>query len=129
MAQDTDTYQPLRGILPTGNLMYLPVDTCKSYGSGCGSSKKYLQSRKQRRSFTSELIKAGEKLLDGSPGGFLVEIIKTIAKPIFNWVISTDNDAVMEKFTNRMLPKTQYRGHQDELAITTHTRQENGEEV
>ena len=82
---------------------YLPVDTCKYYGSGCGSSKKYLQTRRQRRSFTLGLIRAGEKLLDGSPGGFLVEMVKTIAKPIFNWVISTDNDAVEEKFTKRML--------------------------
>ena len=58
-----------------------------------------------------------------------MEMVKTIAKPIFNWVISTDNDAVMEKFTNRMLPETQYRGHHDKLAIASHARQGNGEEV
>ena len=40
-------------------------------------------------------------------------MVKTIAKPIFNWVNSTDNDAVMEKFTKRMLPETMYRGHHD----------------
>ena len=56
-------------------------------------------------------------------------MVKTIAKPIYNWVINTDNDAVMEKFTNWMLPETQYRGHYDELAISAHARQGNGEEV
>ena len=88
----------------TGQPKYLPVDTCQSYGSGCESSKKYLQPGRQKRSFTSGLIKAGEKLLYGYQGGFLVEMIKTIAKPIYNWIINTDNDAVMEKFTNHMLP-------------------------
>ena len=52
----------------TGQPKYLPVDTCQSYGSGCGSSEKYLQVRRQRRSFTSGLIKAVEKLLNGLPG-------------------------------------------------------------
>ena len=56
-------------------------------------------------------------------------MVKTIAKLIYNWVINTDNDAVMEKFTNWMLPETQYRGHHDELAISAHARQGNGEEV
>ena len=67
--------------------------------------------------------------MDRPPGGFLEEMVKTISKPIYNWVINTDNDAVMEKFTNRMLPKTQYRGHHDELAIASHAKQGNGEEV
>ena len=56
-------------------------------------------------------------------------MVQTIAKPIYNWVINTDNDAVMEKFTNHMLPETQYRGHHDKLAIASHARQGNGEEV
>ena len=29
-------------------------------------------------------------------------MVKTLAKPIYNWVINTDNDPVMEKLTNRM---------------------------
>ena len=82
---------------------YLPVDTCKAYGMNCEPRMKYIEARRQKRSsFTTGLIKAGEKLLDGSPGGFLVEMVKTLAKPIYNWVINTDNDPVMEKFTNRM---------------------------
>ena len=103
---------------------YLPIDTCQSYGIGCNSKVKYLQPGQQKRSgFTSGLIKAGEKLLDGSPGGFLVEMVKALAKTIYNWVISTDNDPVMEKFTNRMLPETQFRGHHDEHKIWSHAHQ------
>ena len=63
---------------------------------------------KKRSEFTDGLLKAGGKLLDGSPGGFFVEMLKTIAKPVYNWVIGTDNDKVMEKFTKRMLPETQF---------------------
>ena len=29
-------------------------------------------------------------------------MVKMLAKPIYNWVINTDNDPVMEKLTNRM---------------------------
>ena len=64
--------------------------------------------RKKRSAFTDGLLKAGGKLLDGSPGGFFVEMLKTIAKPVYNLVIGTDNDKVMEKFTKRMLPETQF---------------------
>ena len=62
--------------------------------------------RKKRSEFTDRLIKAGGKLLEESPGRFFVEMLKTIAKPIYNWVIGTDNDEVMKKFTKQMLPKT-----------------------
>ena len=94
-------------VAKTGRAKYLPVDTCKSHGVGCSPKTKYLQTSQQKRSsFTNGIIKAGEKLLDGSPGGFLVEMVKTIAKPIYNWMISTDNDPLMEKFTNRILPET-----------------------
>ena len=68
-------------------------------------------------------------MLDRSPGGFLVEMVKTLAKPIYNWVINTDNDPVMEKFTNRMLPETQFRGHHDEHKISSHAQQGDGAAV
>ena len=75
-------------VAKTGRAKYLPVDTCKSHRAGCSSKTKYLQTGRQKRSsFTNGIIKAGEKLLDGSPGGFLVEMFKTIAKPIYNWMI------------------------------------------
>ena len=66
---------------------------------------------KKRNGFTDGLLKAGEKLLDGNPGGFFVEMQKTIAKPVYNWVIGTDNDDVMQHFTTTMLPETQFHGY------------------
>ena len=56
-------------------------------------------------------------------------MVKTIAKPIYNWVINTDNDPVMQKFTNHILPETQYRGHHNEHTLSAHARQGEGEEV
>ena len=40
--------------------------------------------RKKRSGFTDGLLKAGEKLLNGIPGGFFVEMLKTIAKSVYN---------------------------------------------
>ena len=40
--------------------------------------------RKKRSYFTERLIKADDKLLDGSPGGFFVEMLKTVARPIYH---------------------------------------------
>ena len=64
--------------------------------------------------------------MDGLPGGFLVEMVKTLAKTIYNWVINTDNDPFMEKFTNRMLPETQFWRHHDEHKIWSIAQQEDG---
>ena len=44
-------------------------------------------------------------------------------------MISTDNDPVMEKFTNHMLPETQFRGHHDEHKISSHAQQGDGATV
>ena len=44
----------------TGQPKYLPVDACQSYGVGCNSNEKYLQPTRQKKSFISGLIKAGE---------------------------------------------------------------------
>ena len=59
----------------------------------------------------------------------MIEMVKTLAKPIYNWVISTDNDPVMEKFTNCMLPETQFRGHHDKHKILSHAQQGDGATV
>ena len=80
--------------------------------------------RKKRSGFTDGLLIAREKLLVGSPAGFFVEMLKTIMKPVYNWVIGTDNDKVMEKFTKRMLPDTQFQEHYEEYKIKS-----NAEEV
>ena len=59
----------------------------------------------------------------------MIEKVKTLAKRIYNWVINTDNDLVMEKFTNHMLPETQFRGHHDEHKILSHAQQGDGAKV
>merc|ERR1712208_254055 len=60
-------------VTKTGRTKYLPIDTCQSYGVGCNSKTKYLQPGQQKRS--GFYINASEKLLDGSPGGLLVEMV------------------------------------------------------
>ena len=77
--------------------------------------------RKKRSGFTNGLIKAEKKLLDGSLGGILVEIVNTLDKPIYNWVIGTDNNAVMKRFTTIMLPETQFHGHHDKYIIASYS--------
>ena len=59
----------------------------------------------------------------------MIKMVKTLAKPIYNWVISTDNDPVMEKVTNRMLPEIQFRGHHDKYKISSHAQQGDGATV
>ena len=54
---------------------------------------------------------------------FFVEILKIIAKPVYNWVIGTNNDKVMENFTKRMLPKTQFQGHHEKYKIKSHAEE------
>ena len=61
--------------------------------------------------------------------GVFVEMLKTIAKPVYNWVIGTDNDEVMKKFTKRMLPETQFRGHHKEYQIASHADEGDGAAV
>ena len=68
-----------------GQPKYLPVDSCKTYRMNCEPSIKYKEvGRKKMSGFTTGFIKDGEKLVDGSPGGFLVEMVITLAKPIYN---------------------------------------------
>ena len=112
----------------TGRPKYIPVEACKDNCSINTSQDKdtrniysnpdvvhnltnfaYLNldvlnitDRKKRSTFTDGLLNAGGKLLDGNPGGFFVEMLKTIAKPVYNWVIGTDNDEVMKKFLHQM---------------------------
>ena len=67
--------------------------------------------------------------MDGSPGCFLIEMVEKLAKLIYNWVINTNNDPVMEKFTIRILPETQFCGHHDEQKISSHAQQGDGATV
>ena len=55
-----------------------------------------------------------------------MEMVKTIGKPVYNWVIGTDNGKVMEKFTKRMLPEIQFQGHYEEYKIKSHAEEGDG---
>ena len=57
-----------------------------------------------------------------------MEMLKTFAKPVYNWVIGTDNDDVIKRFT-RMLPETQFRGHPEEYRIASHADKGDGATV
>ena len=93
----------------TGHPKYLPVKPCGDDGVKCElivknnpvmstdrkkrmvfSNLGVLHNLEKRSGFTDGLLKAGEKLLDGSPGGFFMEMLKTIAKPVYNWEIVTE---------------------------------------
>ena len=75
--------------IETGRPKYLPIDSCQAYGIGCNNKTNYLKTRWQKRSlFTSEVTKNNMKQIDNSPGGFLTEIVETVAKPIYNWIMT-----------------------------------------
>ena len=44
----------------------------------------HTRERKKRSESTDGLLKAGGKLLDRSPDGFFIEMLKTIVKPVYN---------------------------------------------
>ena len=73
--------------------------------------------RNKRSEFSDGLLKAGKKLLDGSPGKFFVDMLKTISKLVYYWVIATDNDDVMKCFTTRILPDIKFSSHPEEYSI------------
>ena len=50
-------------------------------------------------------------------------MVMTLAKLIYNWVIGTDNDSIMKKLLNRMLPETQFCGHHEEHRISSHAQE------
>ena len=106
---------------------YLPVQDCEV--TSVGSVKETAVAREKRSEFGDGILRAGEKLLDGSPGGFFVEMLKTLAKPVYNRVIGSDNDQVMSRFTTRMLPETEFRGHPEEYQIASHARNGDGAAV
>ena len=122
----TDTSRKRRGMFTNANMVVGALHSLSKVEEIDGAE--YMD-RKKRSGFTDGLLKAGEKLLDGSPGGFFVEIIKTFAKPVYNWVIGTDNDDVVQLFTTRMLPETKFRRHPEEYKISNHTQNGDGAAV
>ena len=55
-----------------------------------------------------------------------MEMLKIIANYVYNWVIETNNDKVMEKFAKRILPETQFGGHHEEYNIKSHEKERDG---
>ena len=75
-------------VTETGRPNYLPIDPCQAYRVGCSNKTKYLKTSQQKRSiFTSESTKNNAKQINKSPGKFLAEMVESIAKPVYNWVI------------------------------------------
>ena len=71
--------------IETGRPKYIPIYSCQAYGIGCNNKTDYLKTSRQKRSlFISEGTENDKKQIDKSPGGFLTEIIETVAKPIYN---------------------------------------------
>merc|ERR1712089_98467 len=56
--------------------------------------------------FLAGILSSGEKFIDGNIGGSVTTFLKTLIQPMFHYFIHSDNDPVMEKFTNRFIPET-----------------------
>ena len=64
------------------------------------------------------LVESGGKLLSGNLVGSLTSFLKTLAKPVFQYFIKSDNDHAMTKFTHRVLPETGFKGSPKAIEIS-----------
>ena len=67
--------------------------------------------------FLAGIWKTGEKFIDGNIGGSVTTFLKTLIQPMFHYFIHSDNDPVMEKFTNRFIPETTLQGSTNGLRM------------
>ena len=67
--------------------------------------------------FLGGIWKTGEKFLDGNIGGSITTFLKTLAQPVFHYLIHSNNDPVMEKFTTRFIPETTLQGSSNALRM------------
>ena len=67
--------------------------------------------------FLGGIWKTGEKFLDGNIGGSITTFLKTLAQPVFHYLIHSNNDPVMEKFTTRFIPETSLQGSSNALRM------------
>ena len=56
-------------------------------------------------------------------------MVKTLVKPVNDYLVGTNNDAVMEKFMTRMLPSMQFGGTSKGRVIQRVAEVEDGETV
>ena len=93
------------------------------YGEFC--PRKHKSKRDATEDFLGGLWKTGEKLLDGNIGGSVTTFLKTVCQPIYHYLIRSDNDPVMKKFTSRFIPETNLQGSSN--AIMMHGAAEEGD--
>ena len=67
--------------------------------------------------FLAGMLSSGEKFIDGNIGGSVTTFLKTLIQPMFHYFIQSDNDPVMEKFTNRFIPETTLQGSSNGLRM------------
>ena len=93
------------------------------YGEFC--PRKHKSKRDATEDFLGGLWKSGEKLLDGNIGGSVTTFLKTVCQPIYHYLIRSDNDPVMKKFTSRFIPETTLQGSSN--AVMMHGAAEEGD--
>ena len=85
------------------------------YGEFC--PKEYRAKRDATGDFLGGILQTGEKLLEGNIGGSITTFLKTVARPVYHYLIQSDNDPVMEKFTNRLVPETSFQGSSNAIMM------------
>ena len=56
-------------------------------------------------------------------------MVKTLVHPVYRYFIGIDNDPLMQKFTERMLPETVFKGSLEGYMISKAASRGDGEEV
>ena len=85
------------------------------YGEFC--PKEHRAKRDATEDFLGGIWKTGEKLLEGNIGGSITTFLKTVAQPVYHYLIQSNNDPVMEKFTNRFVPETSLQGSSNAIMM------------
>ena len=97
------------------------------YGEFCPGEHR--TKRDATEDFLGGIWKTGEKLLDGNIGGSITTFLKTLAQPVYHYLIHSNNDPVMEKFTNRLVPETSLQGSSNALIMQGAAEEGNGAQV
>ena len=79
--------------------------------------------------FLAGMLSSGEKFIDGNIGGSVTTFLKTLIQPMFHYFIQSDNDPVMEKFTNRFIPETTLQGSSNGLRMIGSAQEGDGNAV
>ena len=85
------------------------------YGEFCPDVHRF--KRDATDDFIAGIWKTGEKFIDGNIGGSVTTFLKTLIQPMFHYFIHSNNDPVMEKFTNRFIPETTLQGSTNGLRM------------